>query len=60
MNEIFGMILTFLIGLFVLYLIIYTAVKDGINKSVIGKYLEQKHGLKEERKSFLDHDLDHD
>lgn len=31
----------------ILYSIIWRAVRHGINKSFIGKYLEEKHGIKE-------------
>ncbi|WP_226672076.1 hypothetical protein [Rossellomorea aquimaris] len=30
-----------------LYSIIWRAVRHGINQSLIGKYLEEKHGIKE-------------
>jgi hypothetical protein len=49
-----------IVGLFILYLVISTAVRDGINKSVIGKFIEDKYGLKENSKSILDNDLDND
>jgi len=45
-------------GLFILYLVISKAVRDGINKSVVGQYFEGKVEVKEMRKSFLDSDLD--
>lgn len=50
------------VGLFILYLIIKTAVKNGINSSVIGQYLEKEHGMTAEEKktSFLDNDLDNE
>ncbi|MDO6654403.1 hypothetical protein [Anaerobacillus sp. 1_MG-2023] len=54
-------IVLFIVSLFILYVVIESAVRRGINSSVIGKYLEEKHGMKEEHKpSFLDHDLDSD
>jgi hypothetical protein len=49
-----------IVGLYILYLVISTAVRDGINKSVIGKFIEDKYGLKENSKSILDNDLDND
>jgi hypothetical protein len=49
-----------IVGLFILYLVISTAVRDGINKSVIGKFIEEKYGVKENSKSILDNDLDND
>jgi len=57
-----GLILMFLlvIGLFIFYFVIYTAVKDGINKSVIGQYLENKHNFVDKQKPFIHNDLDKD
>jgi hypothetical protein len=45
-------------GLFILYIVIETAVRKGINSSILGQFLEKKYGLKEDKKSFLDDDLD--
>lgn len=47
-------------GLFILYLVISNAVKDGINKSVVGQFIEKKHEDSGDKKSFLDRDLDND
>ncbi|MCP8615953.1 hypothetical protein [Salirhabdus salicampi] len=64
MEEIFLAILFFVVGLFILYVIIETAVRRGINSSVIGRLIEDRHGIiedkkeKEKKKSFLDNDLD--
>ncbi|CDO03641.1 hypothetical protein BN988_02159 [Oceanobacillus picturae] len=55
-----GTIVLWIIGLVILYFVIYTAVKDGINKSLVGQVLEKKYDVKEEKKSFLDNDLDSD
>lgn len=49
-----------IVGLFILYLVISTAVRDGINKSVVGQFIENHYGLKENKKSILDNDLDND
>jgi hypothetical protein len=49
-----------IVGLFILYLVISTAVKDGINKSVVGQFMEEQYGFKENKKSILDNDLDND
>ncbi|MGN7940089.1 hypothetical protein [Virgibacillus sp. 6R] len=57
MDIIFS-IIAYLIGVFILYVVIETAVRKGINSSIIGKFLEDKYGIKEEKKSFLDNDLD--
>jgi hypothetical protein len=40
--------------------VISTAVRVGINKSVVGKFIEKKYEFKEDKKSFLDNDLDND
>ncbi|MFF2447971.1 hypothetical protein ACFVSW_12815 [Neobacillus sp. NPDC058068] len=53
-------IILWIFGLFILYLIISTAVKDGINKSLVGKFIEKQYGVKEDKKSFLDKDLDNE
>lgn len=51
-------IFLYLIGLFITYVIIETAVRKGIDSSLIGKYLEEKYNINEKSKSFLDDDLD--
>ncbi|MFB6469088.1 hypothetical protein ACE38V_20355 [Cytobacillus sp. Hz8] len=53
-------IILWIIGLFILYLVISTAVKDGINKSIVGQFIEKKYGVEEKKTSFLDKDLDND
>ncbi len=53
-------IVFWIVGLFILYIVISTAVKNGINKSTVGQFIERKYGVKEEKKSFLDSDLDND
>ncbi|GAE35011.1 hypothetical protein [Halalkalibacter akibai] len=56
-------VISYIVGLFILYIIIETAVRRGINSSIIGQYLEKKYGIKdirEKKKSFLDDDLDKD
>ncbi|MDX8342629.1 hypothetical protein [Rossellomorea sp. YZS02] len=45
--EITLIILGALVGLSLFYMIIERAVRDGINSSVIGSYLEEKHEIKE-------------
>ncbi|WP_353957962.1 hypothetical protein [Peribacillus simplex] len=49
-----------IVGLFILYIVIETAVRKGINSSIIGQFLEKKYGIREDTKSFLDDDLDND
>ncbi|MGE7596501.1 hypothetical protein ACQKM1_26735 [Peribacillus frigoritolerans] len=48
------------VGLFILYIVIETAVRKGISSSIIGQFLENKYGIKEGKNSFLDDDLDND
>jgi ABC-type lipoprotein release transport system permease subunit len=61
MGGLLSAILLWLFGLLVFYLVIVTAVKDGINKSMVGQYLEKNDKINQQkRKSWLDHDLDHD
>lgn len=57
-NSLIGSILLWIIGLFILYIVISTAVKEGINRSLVGQFLEKKYGTGENKKSFLDNDLD--
>lgn len=53
-------IIGYVLSLLILYIIIEAAVKNGINKSVIGNFLERKYGIKDEKESFLNNDLDND
>ncbi|WP_099157513.1 hypothetical protein [Virgibacillus ndiopensis] len=54
----------YIVGLFILYLIIQAAVRSGIDNSEVGKIIREKYGLniniKNDKKSFLDGDLDKD
>lgn len=49
-------IVVYVISLLILYLIIETAVRNGINSSVIGEYLKKNHDEEEERRSDIDND----
>lgn len=49
-----------IVSLVILYAVIETAVMRGINNSIIGQSLKKKNGIKEDKKSFLDADLDND
>lgn len=53
-------IIFYIVGVFILYIVIETAVRRGINHSNIGQFLEKKYGVKEDKKSFLDDDLDNE
>jgi len=59
-NSLVGTILVWAIGLFILYVVISTAVKEGINRSIVGQHIEKKYGTEEHKESFLDDDLDSD
>jgi hypothetical protein len=59
-GSLFFSIILWIIGLFILYLVVSTAVKDGINKSAVGQYIEEKKELTTDRKSFLYSDLDNE
>lgn len=57
-GSLIGAIILWLIGLFILYFVISTAVKDGINKSIIGQFIRKRHGFEDEEKPFIKNDLD--
>lgn len=63
-GEVFYMVLLaiglFIFGLFILYVVIETAVRRGINSSAIGQFLEEKYEMEIEKKSILGEDLDDD
>jgi hypothetical protein len=60
LGSLFFSIGLWIVGLFILYLVISIAVKDGINKSVIGQLIEKQYNIKDDKKSMFDHDLDRD
>ncbi|MCG3089298.1 hypothetical protein [Sporosarcina cyprini] len=45
-SQVFGVIVLWIAGLFILYLVIFKAVKDGINRSIVGKSLDQEENKK--------------
>lgn len=53
-----GGIFLWLIGLVILYAIIYFAVKDAIDKSVVGQLLIEKYGVKKEVVPLSDEDIE--
>lgn len=57
-NQVFGMIVLWIAGLFILYLVIFKAVKDGINSSVVGQSHEKHSDQRGNKKPWLDDDLD--
>ena len=55
------LILIYAFTLFILYIVIETAVRKGSNHSIIDQALENKLGITEEKKkAFFDNDLDDD
>lgn len=44
---IFISVIILIVFLFIFYIIVERAVREGINNSVIGRYLDEKHGIKE-------------
>lgn len=54
-------IIFYLVSLFILYVVIETAVRRGINSSKIGQYFENKYeiqDIRKKKKSFSDDDSD--
>lgn len=54
------MIIVYVVAIFILYVVIRMAVRDGINSSIIGQVFEKKYEVGENKRSFLDRDLDND
>ena len=55
---ILGSILLWIVGLIILYVIIYLAVKDAIDKSDVGKILIKKYGVKKEIVTISDEEIE--
>ncbi|MEK4252924.1 hypothetical protein [Ureibacillus sp. FSL K6-2830] len=52
-------IILYIVSLIILFVVIETAVRRGINSSIVGQAIEKKFGITEEKKkSFFDNDLD--
>ena len=51
-------ILLSLAGLFILYIVIFAAVKDGIDKSVVGQLIIGKYSIKEEIVPVSDEEIE--
>ena len=59
--NVFITIVIYIVSLFIFYIVIETAVRKGINSSIIGQALEKRLGITEEKKnSLFDNDLDDD
>ena len=55
---IWGTIFLGLVGLLILYVVIFAAVRDGIDKSEVGQILRMKHGVKEEIVTVSDEEIE--
>lgn len=55
---IWGTIILWIVGLYISYLIIYTAVKDAIDKSEVGQIIKKKFGVKENIVSISDEEIE--
>ena len=55
---ILGSILLWIVGLIILYLVIFVAVKDAINKSEIGQIVIKKYGVKKEIETICDEEME--
>jgi len=53
-----GSILLWIVVLIILYVIIYLAVKDAIDKSEVGKILIKKYGVKKEIVTISDEEIE--
>ena len=55
---IWGTIFLGLVGLLILYVVIFAAVRDGIDKSEVGQILRTKYGVKEEIVTVSDEEIE--
>ncbi|MEK4485692.1 hypothetical protein MHH81_08815 [Psychrobacillus sp. FSL H8-0484] len=55
---IWGTIFLWIVGLIILYVVIFAAVKDAINKSEVGQIIIKKYGVKEEIVSISDEEIE--
>lgn len=53
-----GTVLLSLASLYVLYIVIFSAVKDGIDKSEVGKLLKAKYGVHAEKNPISDDEIE--
>ncbi|WP_186673742.1 hypothetical protein [Sporosarcina sp. BP05] len=53
-----GTILLWIVGLLILYVVIFVAVKDGIDKSEVGQLIKTKYGVKEEIVTVSDDEIE--
>ena len=55
---VWGSILLWIFGLFIMYLVIFLAVKDAIDKSTVGQIVIMKYGVKEEVVKSSDEEIE--
>jgi len=55
---IWGTILLWIVGLFILYAVIFAAVKDAIDKSKVGQIVIKRYGVKEEIETICDEEIE--
>ena len=53
-----GTILLWIVGLLILYVVIFAAVKDGIDKSEVGQLIKTKYGIKDEIVTVSDDEIE--
>ena len=53
-----GTILLWIVGLFILYVVIFAAVRDGIDKSEIGQLIRTKYTVKDEIVTVSDEEIE--
>ncbi|GEN83783.1 hypothetical protein SLU01_20950 [Sporosarcina luteola] len=56
--EVWGVILMWLVSLFILYIVIFAAVKDGIDRSEVGRLIIKKYAVKEEIVPVSDEEIE--
>ena len=55
---IWGTIFLGIVGLLILYVVIFAAVRDGIDKSEVGKLIRTKYGVKDEVVPVSDEEIE--
>ena len=53
-----GTISLWIVGLLILYVVIFAAVKDGIDKSEVGQLIKTKYGIKDEIVTVSDDEIE--
>ncbi|QFF98999.1 hypothetical protein PB01_09230 [Psychrobacillus glaciei] len=53
-----GTILLWIVGLLILYVVIFAAVKDGIDKSEVGQLIKMKYGVRDEIITVSDDEIE--